>query len=69
MSLARRVYDARPTPSHAETLALALAEMGRCEEAAEVEARALSTLEEAGLDTGESSRKLVSYRAGPPCRQ
>ncbi len=39
--LARAVYEARPTVSHAETVALALAEMGHCEEAAEWQGAAL----------------------------
>jgi len=69
LGLAERVYEAQPTPSHAETLALALAELGRCEEAADVETSAISAFEEAGIAGGESRRRLARYRAGPPCRQ
>ena len=33
LDLATRVYEAAPTPVHGETLALALAELERCDEA------------------------------------
>ncbi len=48
VELARRVWEAAPSPGHADTLALALGEAGRCAEAAEVLEEAAGLAEEAG---------------------
>jgi tetratricopeptide (TPR) repeat protein len=45
LALATEVYDAEPRASHAETVALALAELGRCGEALEWMRRALTAAE------------------------
>ena len=70
VELARRLFEAVPTASHAELLAQALAEAGRCEEAAEWQGRAVETYEDAE-ETGlaETARlALDRYAGGPPCR-
>ncbi len=70
LNLAIRVYQARDTPEHAETLALALAENGRCDEAARLQRRLVEALRQNGqtdrLPTLE--RALTAYENGPPCR-
>ncbi|HXV59364.1 MAG TPA: tetratricopeptide repeat protein [Vicinamibacteria bacterium] len=70
LGLAQRVFDARPTPFHAETVAMALAELGRCEEASrwlrvgiELASREPRT---DSLDRLKTS--LSEYESGPPCR-
>jgi tetratricopeptide (TPR) repeat protein len=71
IELAERVYAAAPTVYHAETLALALAETGRCEEAAAVLQKSIPVLEESGKypDLLARMRKdLQRYRQGQPCR-
>jgi len=45
--IARAVNDAEPAPAHAETIALALAELGRCREAMEWMTRAVASAERA----------------------
>ena len=43
--IAIAVNDAKPTPAHGETIALALAELGRCDEALEWMKRSVATAE------------------------
>ncbi|MHC4067499.1 MAG: tetratricopeptide repeat protein [Planctomycetota bacterium] len=70
LNLAQRVFKARATPGHAETVAMALAEIGRCEAAAEWQRRALAM----GSETGPVSwlrelvRTLRHYEQNQPCR-
>jgi predicted Zn-dependent protease len=66
LSLARLVYDARPDPLHAETLAMALAASGRFAEAAELQARLAA--DGGGDDEARLRRRenLERYRAGRP---
>jgi tetratricopeptide (TPR) repeat protein len=69
LTLAMQVYDAAPTPVHGETVALALAELGRCEEALNWMKRAVA---EAGRgdDAVELARlkgEMPKYQAGS-CR-
>jgi len=45
LDLATRVYGAEPTPVHGETVALALAELGRCDEAVTWMKRAIDDAE------------------------
>jgi tetratricopeptide (TPR) repeat protein len=55
LDLASSVYAAEPTPVHGETVALALAELGRCEEALTWIKRAVAAAEQEG-DAGEVMR-------------
>jgi tetratricopeptide (TPR) repeat protein len=71
LELASAVFEARRSPSDAEVVAMALAELGRCEQAAEWHSQAL----EARRQQGEDPRRLAEleqigarYQAGPPCR-
>ena len=69
LELAMAVEGNEPRPAHAETVALALAELGRCSEAAEWMRRAAATAEATG-DAAEVSRlraELPRFEA-PPCR-
>jgi tetratricopeptide (TPR) repeat protein len=63
-------YDASPTPTHAETVALALAELGRCGEALAWMQRAIADAERArdAEEAGRLRRELPAY-AGPSCRR
>lgn len=70
VELAQRVHEAGPTDRTAETLALALAESGRCAEAAELQQQAADVVAAAG-DEGRAAELATAaegYRAGPPCR-
>jgi hypothetical protein len=69
LDIAQAVNDAEPAPAHAETIALALAELGRCGEAMEWMQRAISSAER-GKNAGETARlrgELPKY-AGAMCR-
>lgn len=77
VTLAQAVFDAQPTATHAETLAMALAETGDCAGAAKVQERALElgsqkkSTEDEGI--GEEiaqgvDEALDRYRGSTPCR-
>ena len=69
LELAMAVQGNQPHPAHAETVALALAELGRCSEAAEWMQRAVSAAE-AERDAAEVARlraELPRFEA-PSCR-
>jgi tetratricopeptide (TPR) repeat protein len=71
LELASVVYDAAPTVRHAETLALALAEVGRCSEAAQIARQAIQVLRKEGVQArllASLESDLVRYEKGPPCR-
>jgi tetratricopeptide (TPR) repeat protein len=70
LDLAQRVYDASPTASHAETMALAMAELGRCEEAARWQRKALAEGQKAAVSdrAGPLQKALAAYEQGTPCR-
>jgi tetratricopeptide (TPR) repeat protein len=70
LDLARRVFEAEPTAFNAETVALALAEEGRCDEAAGWLRRVLGAEAESasGARLVELQGALARYEAGPPCR-
>ena len=53
--IAMAVYDAEPSPTHGETVALALAELGRCGEALEWMTRAVASAER-GKNAAEAAR-------------
>lgn len=70
LDLARSVYAASPTPAHAETVALALAELGQCGEALAWMRRAIADAERAP-DAEEATRlsgELPKYE-GSSCRR
>jgi len=70
LELAQKVFNARQTVDHAELVALALAEIGRCEEAAQWQQQALESAQHFGAE-GRAARLaegLDRYQAGPPCR-
>ncbi|MFW6012091.1 MAG: tetratricopeptide repeat protein [bacterium] len=68
--LADRLFEIQPTAAHGETVAMALAQLGRCDEAAAMQRRLVEAHREAG-ETGSLEaleRTLARYEAGPPCR-
>jgi Flp pilus assembly protein TadD len=68
--LAREVYAASPTPEHAQTVAMALAELGRFDEAAQWQRQVVAELEQSATEgpLEQARRRLRSYVAGAPCR-
>lgn len=71
LELATQLFEAVPTVEHAATAAMALAELGRCDEAAALQEQAVSSAREGGLDAGSLApmvSALSRYRAGAPCR-
>ena len=69
LDLAMTVYDREPSPVHRETVALALSELGRCDEAADWMTRAIAEAERA-KDKSEAARlkgELTRYTTRP-CR-
>jgi tetratricopeptide (TPR) repeat protein len=69
LEIATAVNDADPSPAHAETIALALAELGRCEEALTWMRRAVAEAERAG-DAAQARRlesEIPKYLEAP-CR-
>ncbi len=70
VELAAQVVQVQPTAPHMETLALALAEAGRFDEAATIQKRLIAQAEEAeneGL-TARLKKDLVRYEKGEPSR-
>jgi tetratricopeptide (TPR) repeat protein len=73
LAIAMNVYTREPAPVRRETVAMSLAELGRCEEAAEWMRRAVSEAEQA-KDTTESARlkgempKYGTASCRPPSR-
>src|SRR5262245_23858224 len=68
-ALAMEIYERDPSPAHAETVALALAELGRCDEAATWIARAIAHADRES-DRNEATRlsgEAPRY-AGAACR-
>ena len=70
LDLAQRVFEADPRVVHAETVAMALAEVGRCQEAAEWQLTAVESAEAAGeVEWALDLRAAMShYERGAPCR-
>jgi len=68
--LASKVAQSQQTPQHLETLALSLAETGRCEEAVQVQKELVALAEKLGNEklTVRLRIKLIRYEAGAPCR-
>jgi tetratricopeptide (TPR) repeat protein len=70
LALAEGVYAAEPTPVHGETVALALAELGRCDEALMWMTRAVAEAEK-GTNAAEATRlkgEMPKYESAS-CRQ
>ena len=69
--IAAKLVDAMPSTQHAETMAMALAELGRFEDAAQIEEQAIASMEQAG-ETGSAlagaRRRLEQYRRREPVR-
>jgi len=70
LELARAVFSAEQNFEHAETLAMALAELGRFEEAADWQRQIVERAERQGAGPAleKLRRRLESYRRGEPCR-
>jgi tetratricopeptide (TPR) repeat protein len=70
LALALKVYEAQSTPRHAQVVAQALGELGRCEEAAEWQQILVEGARRDGAEEAAEvlARDLEMYRAGPPCR-
>lgn len=68
LELALRVARARPSAPHLETVAMALAELGRCADAATWQRRALEATEpDAAAVRPARQAALERYLEGPPC--
>jgi tetratricopeptide (TPR) repeat protein len=70
LELALAVWNARPIAAYAETVALALAQLDRCSEAAEWQRKAIEAARQQGVEgrIADLSRSLSVYEAGAPCR-
>jgi tetratricopeptide (TPR) repeat protein len=69
LKLALAVWQAQPAVPHAETVALALAELGRCDEAATWQRTARERAQtEAPGRLADLDRALARYVKGAPCR-
>ena len=69
LDLAFAVFRATRDPRHAETVAMALAEVGRCDEAADWQQRAVDAAREAGAEAlAGSLAQTLRVLEGRPCR-
>lgn len=70
LELGLSLYERRPVVAHGETIAMALAELGRCDEAAARQQELLAAAERANVVDLASAlqSELDRYMAGPPCR-
>lgn len=69
LALAERIYEARPTVEYADLVAMALAESGRCDEAAAWERNIAEKAREAGdADLEQRARAAASTYSRYPCR-
>lgn len=70
LDLAERAWAAETSFPHARTMILALAEAGRCEEAAQWQQRMMDVMEQQGMDPMDPTlaADLARYREGAPCR-
>jgi tetratricopeptide (TPR) repeat protein len=70
LALIEPLVEVQPTAAHVETLAMALAEAGRCDEAAEWQRRVIEAFRQAGdaVRLEELQEVLARYEAGAPCR-
>lgn len=70
LDLALKVHAARGSATYIETVALSLAELGRCDEAAEWQAQAVEAARKEGPPERVPAleKELARYKAGAPCR-
>ena len=72
LELALLVFGARRSPGHAATVAMALAELDRCDEAAEWQSKALAAIQGEGEEVARMRAPLAAalkvYQGGTPCR-
>jgi tetratricopeptide (TPR) repeat protein len=70
LTLALAVWNAQPAPAYAETVALAFAELDRCDEAAQWQRKAIEEWRRLGQEgpIGDLQRALSAYEKGSPCR-
>ena len=70
--IASKLLDAAPSAQHAETLAMALAELGRFEEAVGIQERVVAGIESGGSEAATvlagARRRLEQYRRREPAR-
>jgi tetratricopeptide (TPR) repeat protein len=66
LELAEKVFATKPEPAYAEVVAAALAELGRCDEAAEWQLRVLEVTSSEELTT-RLQEVLAIYQQGAPC--
>ena len=70
LAIAQRLMGARPTPEHAETLAMALAELGDFERAANLQQQVLDVVAQRGSSpTAGQRQRLRAYKNGEPVRE
>lgn len=66
LELGMTLWEARQAASHAETVAMALGELGRCDDAARWQRTAIEAA--AGGNSGELAATLALYEREAPCR-
>jgi tetratricopeptide (TPR) repeat protein len=68
--LAQGVYNVEPSPRHAQLVAQSLAELGRCDEAAQWQQKVVDAAIQDGATEAVAalSADLEKYRRGAPCR-
>ena len=70
LAIAQRLMAERPGIEHAETVAMALAEVGEFDRAAELQSQLIAEVEhQGGVPTGGQRQRLESYLAGEPVRE
>ncbi|MCY3928052.1 MAG: tetratricopeptide repeat protein [Acidobacteria bacterium] len=70
LAIAQRLMTNRPSIEHAETVAMALAEIGEFERAAELQRQLIAEVERQGArPTNGQQQRLESYLAGEPVRE
>ena len=70
LAIAQRLMTDRPSMEHAETVAMALAEVGEFDRAAELQSQLIAEVErQGGVPTDGQRRRLESYLAGEPVRE
>lgn len=69
LRIANRLYELQPTVAHGETVAMGLAQLGRCGEAAELQRKLTDTASRAGEQSLAAALggTLAEYEAGAPC--
>ncbi|MCP4896216.1 MAG: tetratricopeptide repeat protein [bacterium] len=70
LELATQVYEAAPSPRHAQVVAQAMAELGRCDEAATWQQKVLdAAVDDKAVEAiPVLQADLDQYLAGPPCK-